>query len=79
VTATATGGVFNISSLSSPSIRNSSLTGSDSSILNSNTSSAQVADTMLSGTVDAGGDIACVAAYDTAFAALDADCAGSTP
>jgi len=79
VTATATGGtdnrgVYNYSS-SSPSIRNSSITGGDGSIRNTGTSSAQVADTMLDGTVTAGGGLACVGAYDETFSELDASCA----
>ena len=78
VTATATGGtsnrgVYNLSS-SSPSIRNSSITGSPNSIVNSGSSSAQVADTMLDGPVDAGGGLACVGVYTTAFAALGVNC-----
>ncbi|MBT5578776.1 MAG: hypothetical protein HOJ56_00545, partial [Acidimicrobiaceae bacterium] len=78
-TATATGGtwdnygVANLSS-SSPSVRNSSFTGDDGSIYNSVTSSAQVADTMLDGTVTAGGGLACVGAYDETFSALNASC-----
>ena len=78
VTATASGGtsnrgVYNGSS-SLPSIRNSSITGSPNSIVNSGSSSAQVADTMLDGPVDAGGGLACVGAYDTAFVALNGGC-----
>ena len=78
VTATATGGtnnrgVYNNSS-SSPSVRNSSITGDDYSISNSGTSSAQVADTMLDGTVTAGGGLTCVGAYDETFSALNASC-----
>ena len=77
VTATATGGtdsygVGNYSS-SSPSVRSSSITG-DYSIYNSVTSSAQVADTMLDGTVTAGGGLTCVGAYDETFAAFDSSC-----
>jgi hypothetical protein len=78
VTATATGGtnsygVYN-NSFSLPSIRNSSITGSPNSIVNSGSSSAQVADTMLDGPVDAGGGLACVGVYTTAFAALGVNC-----
>ena len=78
VTATATGGtnsrgVYNVSS-SSPSVRNSSITGDDDSIFNGGTSSAQVADTMLDGTVAAGGGLTCVGAYDETFSALNASC-----
>jgi hypothetical protein len=79
VTATATGGgfsnrgVYNRSS-SSPSIRNSSFTGDDDSIYNSGSSSAQVADTMLDGTVAAGGGLTCVGAYDETFSVLNASC-----
>ena len=78
VTATATGGtnnsgVDNVSS-SSPSVRNSSFTGDDDSIYNSGSSSAQVADTMLDGTVTAGGGLTCVGAYDETFSALNASC-----
>ena len=71
VTATGTGGTNNRGVYnafwSSPSIRNSSITGDDYSIHNSGTSSAQVADTMLDGTVSAGGGLACVGAYTEAF------------
>ena len=79
VTATATGGtqnygVYNNLS-SSPSVRNSSFTGDDDSIYNSGSSSAQVADTMLDGTVAAGGGLTCVGAYDETFAALGVTCA----
>ena len=78
VTATATGGtnsrgVYNVSS-SSPSVRNSSFTGDDDSIYNSGSSSAQVADTMLDGTVTAGGGLTCVGAYDETFSVLNASC-----
>jgi hypothetical protein len=76
VTATGTGtdnvGVYNNSS-SSPSVRNSSITGTKS-IWNTGGSSAQVADTMLDGTVAAGSGLACVGVYDEAFVALDASC-----
>ena len=77
VTATATGGtnnygVYNLS-FSLPSIRNSSITGTTNSIAN-NSSSAQVADTMLDGPVDAGAGLACVGAYTTAFVALSPGC-----
>ena len=80
VTATGTGGtgdnygVYNSGS-SSPSVRNSSITGDDDSIYNSVTSSAQVADTMLDGTVTAGDGLTCVGAYDETFAAFDSSCA----
>ena len=72
VTATATGGngnygVINITS-SSPTIRNSSITGTTNSIVN-NGSTAQVADSMLDGLV--GGDgITCFGVYDESFAQL---------
>jgi len=79
VTATATGGTNNRgvrnAFSSSPSIRNSSITGDDYSIYNSGTSSAHVADTMLDGTVVAGGGLACVGAYTDAFVELDSSCA----
>ena len=79
VTATGTGGTNNRGVYnafwSSPSIRNSSITGDDYSIHNSGTSSAQVADTMLDGTVSAGGGLACVGAYTEAFVELDSSCA----
>ncbi len=77
VTATATDGTNNrgvgnfVSS--SPTIRNSSLTGSDSSIVNSNTSSVKVADTALGGAVDGDGFF-CVGVYNTDFAAANANC-----
>ena len=77
VTATATGGGVNYgvqNDSSSPTIRNSSFTGSTNSIRNSGTSSAQVADTMLDGQVDAGGGLACVGVYTTAFVALNGGC-----
>ena len=78
VTATGTGGtnenfgVYN--SFSSPTIRNSSFTGSSNSIVNTGTASAGVADTMLNGPVAPGGGLACVGVYTTAFVALDASC-----
>jgi hypothetical protein len=78
VTATATGGtnsvhgVRNFSS-SSPSIRNSSITGDDYSISNSS-STALVADTMLDGPVLVGDGLTCVGAYDETFSALNASC-----
>ena len=77
VTATATGGGVNYgvqNDSSSPTIRNSSFTGSTNSIRNSGTSSAQVADTMLDGPVDAGAGLACVGVYTTAFVALNNSC-----
>ncbi|WP_394931481.1 hypothetical protein [uncultured Ilumatobacter sp.] len=61
------------SSSSSPSIRNSSITGSTNSIVNDGTSSVKVADTALGGEAD-GGVKLCVGAYTTGFAALDANC-----
>jgi hypothetical protein len=60
---------------SSPSVRNSSITGDDYSIYNSGSSSAQVADTMLDGTVDAGDGLTCVGAYTETFSALGVTCA----
>ena len=75
VTATGTStsrigyGVYNGSS-SSPSIRTSALTGSTNSLRNSVDSSAEVADTMLDGTVLVGGGLTCVGAYDENFVAL---------
>ena len=78
VTATATGGtnnnygVFN-SGTSQTTIRNSSITGSTNSILNSSSSSAQVADTALGGAAT-GGTFKCVGVYTTAFAPLGAAC-----
>jgi len=70
VTASASGGtlsygVFNYS-LSAPTIRDSALTGSTNSILN-DTSSAQVANTMLIGPVSAGNT--CFNTYDASYAA----------
>ena len=77
--ATATGGAGSNRGVysydSSPSIRNSSITGDDFSIYNDGTAAALVADTMLDGTVDAGGGLTCVGAYDETFVALDEDCA----
>jgi len=72
VTATATGGngnygVINITS-SSPTIRNSSITGTTNSIVN-NGSTAQVADSMLDGSRDGNG-IFCVGVYDESFAQI---------
>jgi hypothetical protein len=58
---------------SSPTIRDSSLTGNDHSISNSG-STATVADTMLDGPVTGGG-LTCVGAYDETFVALDPVCA----
>jgi hypothetical protein len=75
VTATATGGTTSYgvhNSWSSPSVRSSSFTGDDYSIYNTDTSSAQVADTMLDGPVNAG--LTCVGAYDETFVALDEVC-----
>ena len=71
VTATATGGannygVINISS--SPTIRNSSITGTTNSIFN-DSSTAQVAVSMLDGLRDGGG-IFCVGVYDESFAQI---------
>jgi len=78
VTTAATGGtnsygVYNYLS-SSPAVRNSSIAGDDYSFYNSGSSSVQVADTMLDGTVTAGGGLTCVGAYDETFSALDASC-----
>jgi hypothetical protein len=79
VTATGTGGtnnnygVYNGDS-SSPTIRNSSITGTTNSIRDSSSSSSsQVADTALGGVVTGGG-FTCVGVYDTAFAPLNASC-----
>ena len=77
VTATATGGtnssygVYN-DLVSSPKIRNSSITGTTNSIFN-DSSSAQVADTMLDGPVTAGNGLTCVGVHND-FVALDGDC-----
>jgi len=76
VTASAGGGVDSYgvyNSSSTPSIRNSSIAG-EYSIYNDLTSSAQVADTMLDGTVAEGIELACVGAYTEAFSVLDASC-----
>jgi hypothetical protein len=74
VTATATGGSFNYGvgnlSSSSPSIRNSSITGTTNSIFNSELSSAKVANTVLSGVVKPGAGLTCVGVYDTDFVAF---------
>jgi hypothetical protein len=82
VTATATDGTNNYGvnneSSSSSSIRNSSITGTTNSIFN-DSSSAQVADTMLDGTVVVGNGIACVGAYDETFSALAENCAVVPP
>jgi hypothetical protein len=69
VTATATGGtdnygVRNLSS-SSPSIRNSSITGTTNSIHN-DTSTALVANTMLNGATTGTG-LTCIGTYDELF------------
>ena len=77
VSATATGGASNFgvyNDSSSPTIRNSSITGTDNSIFNSG-STAQVADTALGGGNVVGGGFTCVGAYTTAFVALGDDCA----
>ena len=76
VTATATGGTTNYgvynNNSSSPSIRNSSITGTTNSIHN-NGSTAKVADTVLD--VAVGGDgYTCVGVYTTAFATLGPAC-----
>ena len=76
---TATGGdsnygVYNNSS--SPTIRNSSITGTTNSIFNIGTdpsSSAQVADTALGGSVT-GGEFTCVGVYGTDFVARSSQC-----
>ena len=76
VTATATGGIFSYgvyNSSSSPTIRNSSITGSTASISNVGTSNAKVADTALGGAVDGNGFF-CVGVYDTDFAAANDIC-----
>jgi len=59
--------VYNSNS-SSPTIRNSSITGTTDSILNS-ASSAKVADSMLDG-LRGGGGIFCVGVYDESFAQI---------
>jgi len=63
--------VYNSSS--SPTIRNSSISGTTNSILNEG-STAQVADTALGGGNVAGGGFTCVGAYTTAFVALPGNC-----
>jgi len=63
-------------SFSSPSIRNSSITGTTNSIENS-LSSAKVADSMLDGFVD-GTSFTCVGVHND-FVALDEDCLTLTP
>ena len=70
-------GVYNVSS-SSPTIRNSSITGTTNSIFN-DSSLVKVADTALGGPTVAGGGFTCVGVYTTAFVALDADCTPITP
>ena len=76
VTATGTGfdgyGVYNSSSSSSSSssIRTSALSGNTNSPFNESGSSAEVAATMLDGTVVAGGGLTCVGTYDETFVAL---------
>jgi hypothetical protein len=71
-------GVYNSDSSSpvissSPSIRNSSITGSTHSISNDGTSNAKVADTALGGAVDGNGFF-CVGVYDTDFDAANEIC-----
>ena len=63
-------GVYNISS--SPKIRNSSITGTTSSVFNDE-STAQVADTALGGAV-VGSGFTCVGVYDTDFVAANGSC-----
>ena len=75
---TATGGDSNYgvyNSSSSPTIRNSSITGTTNSIFNGTdpSSSAHVADTALGGAV-AGSEFFCVGVYDTDFAAANESC-----
>ncbi len=75
VTATATGGAGNFgvyNSSSSPTIRNSSISGTTNSILNEG-STAQVADTALGGEAD-GGAFFCFGVYNTDFAAANEVC-----
>ena len=67
----ASGTSFGVSNVSSPSIRTSALSGSTNSLSNDSGSSAEVAATMLDGTVPlVGGDLTCVGAYDENFVAL---------
>ena len=76
VTATATGGSYSYgvgNNGSSPSIRNSSITGTTKSIDNY-LSCPKVADTALGGAVGGGG-FTCVGVYATAFVALGTTCA----
>ncbi|MGZ0219244.1 MAG: hypothetical protein ACKVIY_09545, partial [Acidimicrobiales bacterium] len=80
VTATATGGVvINVGvyngSMSTPTIRNSSITGTTNSIL-SELSAAFVAYTMLGGGAVVGGDFTCVDVINDSFALLDVLCVG---
>ena len=76
MTATATGGtIVNygvLNNSSSPTIRNSSITGTTNSIVNSSSSSARVADSMLDGFVT-GGFFTCVGVHND-FVALDENC-----
>jgi hypothetical protein len=81
VTATATGGTnsYGVSNgfLSSPTIRNSSITGTTNSMRNTPDEGgqplAQVADILLGGVVDGTG-FTCVGVYTTAFVALPPSC-----
>ncbi|MEM7114985.1 MAG: hypothetical protein AAF614_21285 [Chloroflexota bacterium] len=74
VIATASGGsasygVFNNSS-SAPAIRDATLTGATDSIQNLNSSTAQIANTMLDGSLTGAGTFTCFNAYDTSLTAV---------
>ena len=76
VTATASGGISNYgvyNSSSSPRIKNSSLSGTTSSIYNFGTNTVMVGVTMLEGSV-VGTGFTCVGAYREGFVALGSSC-----
>ena len=59
---------------SSPTIRNSAITGTTNSIFNDSFRFAKVADTALGGAVGGTGVFTCIGVYDTAFARLGTSC-----
>ncbi len=70
--ATASYGVYN--SGSSPTIRDCALKGATNSIYNLSLSSAKVANTLLDGSINAGGGLTCVGTYNASFTALNDSC-----
>jgi hypothetical protein len=79
VTATAAGGTYSygmyLVAYSSPTIRNSAITGTTNSIFNDSFLFPKVADTALGGAVAGTGVFTCIGVYDTAFVRLGTSCA----